>query len=139
MVPEKPPIRGIVSIRERSPADKAMSGYAGGKASDPSPFRLIASSGLDQGASPMNRRRAVPRFELMEDRMVPSQVGGHLAHSVSLELHRLGRNVSKTYHAIQHDIQAHNTAHHSAHANNSTQTQSGFQGFWNSIKSAFKF
>jgi hypothetical protein len=89
----------------------------------------------------MNKRRAVPRLELMEDRMVPSPLGGHLAHSASVELHRLGRNVSKTYHAIQHDIQAHNTAHHTAHAQHATQSQSptGFQGFWNSIKSAFKF
>jgi hypothetical protein len=105
------------------------------------PDRLVASSGLEKGASPMNKRRAVPRFESMEDRMVPSQLGGHLAHSASVELHRLGRNVSKAYHSIQHNIQAHNhnTAHHTAHANQSTQSQTGFQGFFNSIKSACKF
>jgi hypothetical protein len=85
----------------------------------------------------MNRRRAIPRLELMEDRMVPSQLGGHLAHSASVELHRLGRNVSRAYHSIQHDIQDHRTAH--AHHATPPQSQSGLQGFWNSIKSAFKF
>jgi hypothetical protein len=87
----------------------------------------------------MNKRCAVPRLELMEDRMVPSPLGGHLAHSASDELHRLGRNVSKAYHSIQHNIQAHHTAHAHHATQSQSQTQSGFQGFWDSIKSAFKF
>jgi hypothetical protein len=83
----------------------------------------------------MNKRRMIPRLESMEDRAVPSPLGSHLIHSASVEIHRLGKNLDKTYHTIRHNIQAQSTTH----AQHATHSQSGFQSFFNSIKSAFKF
>jgi hypothetical protein len=84
----------------------------------------------------MSKRRAVvPRLESMEDRAVPSPLGSHLIHSASVELHRLGKNLDKTYHTIRHNLQAQSTTH----AHHAAKSPSGFQSFIDSIKSAFKF
>jgi hypothetical protein len=83
----------------------------------------------------MNKRRvAIPRLEPMEDRVVPSQFGGHLVSSATAEFHKLNKGLSKAYHKIQHDFQTQGTTH-PGHVH----THQSGNGFVNSLKSLFKF
>ena len=100
-----------------------------------------------------NRCAIIPQLESMEGRVVPSQVGGHLVHSASVEFHRLGKSLNNAYHSIRHNLeqsanpttQAKSTSTHwkqtqaVSHPQHAAPSKSGFQGFFDSFKSLFKF
>src|SRR5262245_37306764 len=96
--------------------------------------RIVLQSGPQGGAPPMRKRGIVsPRLESMEDRVVPSPIGGHLLHSASAEIHRLGHSRNRTHHKVRQNVQA----QAKTHAHKPPPSKSTFQEFLDSIKSAF--
>jgi hypothetical protein len=91
------------------------------------------------------RRVARPRLESMEDRMVPSPFGSHLASTASAEIRRLNSGLNRTIQQIQNRLNeqhktraSHLPAHHPTQAHHVAPKQTG-NSFWDNLKKAFGF